>query len=67
MKKPVKITSVEGAELTPANREGALEKFFGCLRVPGMRALSLDEISELIAEGWAGELDEGDEARLLKS
>lgn len=67
MKSPVEITSVGGAELPPAKREGALEKFFGCLREPGMRALSLDEISELIAEGWAGELDKGDEARLLKS
>lgn len=67
MKNPVKITSVEDAELTPAKWEGALEKFFDCLREPGMRALSLDEISELIAEGWAGELDEGGEARLLKS
>jgi antitoxin PrlF len=37
-----------------ANREGSIEDFFGSLERPGTRALTIEEIDEIIADGWAG-------------
>jgi len=42
------------AELRAAKPEGSIQKFIGSLRRPGTKALSIDEISEAAAQGWAG-------------
>jgi antitoxin PrlF len=42
------------AELRSATPAGSIEKFFGSLQRPGTKALSIDEISEAAAQGWAG-------------
>ncbi len=41
------------AEIRAAKSSGNIEDFFGCLERPGARPLTLDEIAELAAEGWA--------------
>lgn len=42
------------AELRVAEPEGSIQKFIGSLRRPGTKALSIDEIAEAAAQGWAG-------------
>ena len=42
------------AELRAAMASASIEEFIGCLRQPGTRALSIEEIGELAAQGWAG-------------
>jgi antitoxin PrlF len=42
------------AELRAAKPQGSIEKFIGSLKRPGTKALSIDEISEAAAQGWAG-------------
>jgi bifunctional DNA-binding transcriptional regulator/antitoxin component of YhaV-PrlF toxin-antitoxin module len=42
------------AELRAAKPEGSIRKFIGSLQRPGTKALSIDEISEAAAQGWAG-------------
>ena len=42
-------------ELRAAKKTGSIENFIGCLHRPGMKALTLEEISEAIERGWAGE------------
>ena len=42
------------AELRAAKPEGSIQKSIGSLRRPGTKALSIDEISEAAAQGWAG-------------
>ncbi len=42
------------AELRAAKPEGSIQKFIGSLQRPGTNALSIDEISEAAAQGWAG-------------
>ena len=42
------------AELRAAKPEGSIQKFIGSLQRPGTKALSIDEISEAAAQGWAG-------------
>ena len=44
------------AELTRAGSTGGLAAFFGSLKRPGERPLSIEEINEAIEKGWAGEL-----------
>jgi antitoxin PrlF len=41
-------------ELWAAKPEGSIQKFIGSLQRPGTEALSIDEISEAAARGWAG-------------
>ena len=41
------------AELRAVKPEGSIQKFIGSLRQSGTRALSIDEISEAAAQGWA--------------
>jgi antitoxin PrlF len=41
------------AEVRSAKSSGAIENFFGCLDRVAERPLSLDEIAEITAEGWA--------------
>jgi len=42
------------AELRAAKHEGSIQKFIGSLQRSGTKALSIDEISEAAAQGWAG-------------
>jgi antitoxin PrlF len=42
------------AELRAAKSPASIEEFIGCLRQPGTRPLSTEEIAEIAAEGWAG-------------
>lgn len=44
------------AELHAARKTGSIEDFFGCAYRPGTKALTIEEINEVIAKGWAGEL-----------
>lgn len=41
-------------ELRAAKAMRSIEDFIGCARRPGTRPLSLEEINEIAAEGWAG-------------
>jgi hypothetical protein len=42
------------AELRAAKAPASIEGFIGCLRRPGTRPLSIEEIAEIAAEGWVG-------------
>ena len=42
------------AELRAVKPEGSIRKFIGSLQRPGTAALSIEEISEAAAQGWAG-------------
>lgn len=42
------------AEVRAANPKGTIESFIGCLRNPDGPSLSIDEINEIAADGWAG-------------
>ena len=42
------------AELRAAKSPASIEAFIGCLRRPGTRFLSTEEIAEVAARGWAG-------------
>ena len=42
------------AEVRAAKAPGSLENFIGCLAAPGTKPLSIEEMNEIIAEGWAG-------------
>jgi bifunctional DNA-binding transcriptional regulator/antitoxin component of YhaV-PrlF toxin-antitoxin module len=42
------------AELRAAKSSTSIDGFIGCLRHPGTRPLSIEEIAETAAEGWAG-------------
>ena len=42
------------AELRSAKAPGTIEDFFGCLKRPGGRSLTIEQINEAAAEGWAG-------------
>ena len=42
------------AELRAAKPGGSIQKFIGSLQRPGTNALSIDEIAEAAAQGWAG-------------
>ena len=43
------------AEVRSAKSSGSIDDFIGCLDRPGTPSLSLDEIDEIAARGWAGE------------
>ncbi|WP_437374857.1 AbrB/MazE/SpoVT family DNA-binding domain-containing protein [Inquilinus limosus] len=43
------------AEVRSAKASGTIEDFFGCLAEPGTPKLSIEEIGEIAAAGWAGE------------
>jgi bifunctional DNA-binding transcriptional regulator/antitoxin component of YhaV-PrlF toxin-antitoxin module len=42
------------AELRAVKPEGSIQKFIGSLRRRGTKTLSIEEISEAAAQGWAG-------------
>jgi bifunctional DNA-binding transcriptional regulator/antitoxin component of YhaV-PrlF toxin-antitoxin module len=37
-----------------AQPTGSIEDFFGCAHRPGTKPLTIEEINEIIADGWAG-------------
>jgi antitoxin PrlF len=37
-----------------AKPQGSIEDFFGCAHRPGTKPLTIEEINEIIADGWAG-------------
>lgn len=41
-------------ELRGAKPKGSIEDFFGSLQKPGTKRLTIEEINEIIADGWAG-------------
>jgi bifunctional DNA-binding transcriptional regulator/antitoxin component of YhaV-PrlF toxin-antitoxin module len=47
-------------EVRAARRTGKISDVFGMLKQPGGPVLSIDEINEIAAKGWAGELDDKD-------
>ena len=42
------------AELRAAKSPATIGGFVGCLRQPGSRPLSIEEIAEIAAQGWSG-------------
>jgi len=38
-----------------AKPKGSIEDFFGSLERPGTKPLTIEEINEIIADGWAGD------------
>ncbi|WP_375272312.1 AbrB/MazE/SpoVT family DNA-binding domain-containing protein [Sphingomonas sp.] len=57
----VEVTPSPGGRLTLAPqrvaRTGRIEDAIGLLHRPGQKPLSIEEMNEVIAQGWAGELD----------
>ena len=47
-------------EVRPAAKPGSWDDFFGSIKNDGMPALTIEEMNEVIAKGWAGELDDCD-------
>jgi hypothetical protein len=41
-------------ELRAAKPPASIDAFIGCLRRTGLRPLSIEEIAEITAKGWAG-------------
>jgi antitoxin PrlF len=44
------------AELRAPKKTESIEDFFGSLHKPGTKPLTIEELNEIIAKGWAGEL-----------
>jgi len=42
-------------EVRAAKRSRSIDHFFGSLERPGTKPLTIEEINEAIAQGWAGE------------
>jgi bifunctional DNA-binding transcriptional regulator/antitoxin component of YhaV-PrlF toxin-antitoxin module len=42
------------AEVRAARTPGSIEGFIGSLKTPRTRSLSIDEMNEIAAQGWAG-------------
>lgn len=42
------------ASMRAATTTGSLDDFIGCLYRPGTKPLSIEEIGEIAADGWAG-------------
>ncbi len=41
-------------EIRGAKPQGSIENFIGCAHRPRTKPLTIDEINEIIADGWAG-------------
>jgi bifunctional DNA-binding transcriptional regulator/antitoxin component of YhaV-PrlF toxin-antitoxin module len=52
----VEVLEPGRAELKAAKPSGSFERYFGMLASPGNPKLTIEEINEIIAKGWAGEL-----------
>lgn len=57
----VEVTPAPGGRLTLTAqrraRTGRMEDAFGMLHRPGQKALSIEEMNEVIARAWAGEVE----------
>ena len=42
------------ARMRAAKASAPIERFFGCLERPGTRPLTVEEMGEIAARGWAG-------------
>jgi AbrB family looped-hinge helix DNA binding protein len=58
----VEVLEPGRAEIKAPKPAGPLSDFIGCLHKPGARALTIEEMNEIIARGWAGEFDEADDS-----
>jgi antitoxin PrlF len=45
-----------GIKLTPVPAKGKIADFCGFLKREGQRPISIEEMNEVIAQGWAGEI-----------
>ena len=54
----VEVLEPGRAEIKAPKPTGLLSDFINCLHKPGARSLTLEEINDIIAKGWAGEIDE---------
>jgi antitoxin PrlF len=43
------------AQLRAVKKTGSIENFFGSAYKPGTKRLTIEEINEVIAKGWAGQ------------
>lgn len=41
-------------EMRGRKPQGSIEDFFGSLQEPGTKPLTIEQINEIIADGWAG-------------
>jgi antitoxin PrlF len=41
-------------EVRAAKPSGSIENFIGCAKRPGTKPLTIEEMNEIIADGWAG-------------
>ena len=46
------------AELRGAKSKGSIEDFFGCAYRAGTKPLTIEEINEIITDGWAGAVED---------
>lgn len=56
----VEVTAAPGGRLMLASRKaqtGRMEEAFGMLKRPDQPTLTIEEMNEVIARGWAGQLD----------
>lgn len=53
----ITVDKKPGGRLTvaPAKRTGDISKAFGMLKRPGQPKLTIEQMNEVIAKGWAGE------------
>lgn len=54
----IEVIELPGGELRirAARRTGKIEDFFGSLKREGQKPVSIEEMNEIIAKGWAGQL-----------
>jgi len=50
----VELVAPGRVEVRPAKAGASLETFVGSLKKPGARSLSIEEMSAIASEGWAG-------------
>lgn len=51
----VELVAPGRVEVRPAKAGASLEAFVGCLKEPGAPSLSVEEMSAIASEGWAGQ------------
>ena len=50
------LTSARTVTIRAANRSGSIENFFGCLGPTTITPPTIEEMNEVIADGWAGKI-----------
>ncbi len=51
----VELVAPGHVEVRPAGVGASLEAFVGCLKKPGAPSLSVEDMSAIASEGWAGQ------------